>query len=183
MGRVSREQAAKNHEAVVAAASRLIRQKGVDGVGVRELMAAAGLTQGAFPGQFGSKDALVAQACAHAFTDAEQALAEAARGDAQGRARRIAEVYLAPKLPEQSCPMTTLAVDVSRFPPDSAMRETFTKGLARLARVISGDPPRADRLALLAAIVGAAVLRRASIDDTLAGEIEAAVIALTRTMD
>ena len=44
--RVSREQAAKNRERVLEAASRLFRERGFDGVGVAELMRAAGLTHG-----------------------------------------------------------------------------------------------------------------------------------------
>ena len=53
--KVSREQAAENRERVLQTAARLFREKGVDGVGVAELMQAAGLTHGAFYGQFSSK--------------------------------------------------------------------------------------------------------------------------------
>ena len=182
MGRVSQDQAAKNREAVVASASGLIRQKGVDGVGVRELMAAAGLTQGALAGQFATKEALVAEACAHAFAAAERALSAASEGDRPGRARRIAEYYLVPKPPELSCPMSTLAADASRSPPGSMLRRAFTDGLARIARVVSGDSRSPDRLAFLAAIVGAMVLQRAGEDDALAEEIKQAVIALGRSV-
>ena len=45
--RVSREQAAKNRERVLDVAARLFRERGFDGVGVSDLMKAAGLTPGA----------------------------------------------------------------------------------------------------------------------------------------
>ena len=182
MGRSSQEQAAENRRTIVAAASRLIRQKGIDGVGVRELMAAAGLTQGGFAGQFGSKDALASEACAHAFEAAEHAMATVAAGGAPGQAQRLAEYYLSPKPSDYDCPMATLCTDASRSPAGGSVRRAFTDGLGRLVQVVAGDPPSPDRLTLLAAMVGAAVLRRASDDDELAGEIDAAVVAFSRTV-
>ena len=187
MGRSSQEQAARNRQAVVAAASRLIRQKGIDGVGVRELMGSAGLTQGAFGGQFGSKEALAAEACTFAFGAAEHTLAEASqeafKGDGPGQAGRVVEYYLSPKPPGLECPMATLAMDSRRSPADGLVRQAFTDGLGRLARVVAGDPPSPGRLTLLAAMVGAAVLRGASNDQALTGEIEAAVLDFGRSME
>src|SRR5579859_3528564 len=63
--RVTREKAAEHRDAIVAAASRLFRQKGFDGVGLDAIMEAAGLTHGGFYRHFGSKDDLVAAAVAH----------------------------------------------------------------------------------------------------------------------
>ena len=182
MSRASLNQAAKNRQAVVASTSRLIRQRGIDGVGVRELMAAAGLTQGAFSGQFGSKEALAAEACLLAFAGAEQALVAALDGDAGGQARRAADYYLSAKPPELSCPMTTLSADSARSPAEGPFRQAFTHGLGCLARVIANDPPSADRLVLLAAMVGAAILRNASDDDTPADRIEAAGTGFSQTI-
>src|SRR5213076_862901 len=65
--RVSREQAAQNRERVLDTAARLFRERGFNGVGVADLMKAAGLTHGAFYGQFESKEDLMAQACARAY--------------------------------------------------------------------------------------------------------------------
>jgi len=62
MVKVSRDQAAANRRALVAAAGRLFRQKGIDGVGVAELCEAAGMTHGALYSHFGSKDELAADA-------------------------------------------------------------------------------------------------------------------------
>jgi TetR/AcrR family transcriptional repressor of nem operon len=64
---VSREKAAENRRAIVAAASQLFRERGVDAVGLNELMKQAGFTQGGFYNHFESKAALVAEVLASAM--------------------------------------------------------------------------------------------------------------------
>ena len=66
--KVSREQAAQNRERILDAAAQLFRERGFDGIGVADLMEAAGLTHGGFYGHFSSKEDLMAQACARALT-------------------------------------------------------------------------------------------------------------------
>lgn len=44
--RVSRAQAKENHRAVINAASKLFREHGFDGIGLKDLMKGAGLAQG-----------------------------------------------------------------------------------------------------------------------------------------
>ena len=56
--RVSRIQAAENRQTVIDVASRLFREHGFDGIGLKDLMKGAGLTQGAFYKQFASKEDL-----------------------------------------------------------------------------------------------------------------------------
>src|ERR1700751_3651450 len=63
--KVSKEKAAQNRAALVATASRLFRERGIDGVGVAEIGKAAGLTHGALYPHFTSKEALAAEALAH----------------------------------------------------------------------------------------------------------------------
>ena len=65
--RVSREKAAENRQRIVEAAARLFRDDGFDGVGVDAIMKEAKLTHGGFYGHFASKDALMAEAMAHAL--------------------------------------------------------------------------------------------------------------------
>ena len=65
--RVSRTQAAENRETVINVASRLFRKRGFDGIGLKDLMKSAGLTQGAFYKQFASKEDLAAQASKRAM--------------------------------------------------------------------------------------------------------------------
>src|SRR5437867_6907855 len=65
--KVTREQAAANREKIVEVASTLFRKHGCDGVGVADIMKAAGLTHGGFYGHFDSKDHLAAEACSRAI--------------------------------------------------------------------------------------------------------------------
>ena len=65
--RVSKEKMAENRQGILRAASRLIRKRGIDGVGVAEIAKEAGLTHGALYAHFPSKDALAAQAFSHGF--------------------------------------------------------------------------------------------------------------------
>jgi TetR/AcrR family transcriptional regulator, transcriptional repressor for nem operon len=53
--RVSRERAAENRDRIVDVAGRLFRERGFDGIGVANLMKAAGLTHGGFYGHFASR--------------------------------------------------------------------------------------------------------------------------------
>src|SRR2546427_6924385 len=63
--KVTKEKAAENRAALVQAAGRLFRERGIDGVGVAEISKRAGLTHGALYAQFPSKQALAAEALAH----------------------------------------------------------------------------------------------------------------------
>ena len=60
--RVSREKFAESRKRILEAAATLFREKGFDGVGLGDIMKAAGLTHGGFYGHFGSKEDLEAQA-------------------------------------------------------------------------------------------------------------------------
>src|SRR5258708_12031141 len=64
--KVTKEKAAENRAALVQAAGRLFRERGIDGVGVAEISKKAGLTHGALYAQFPSKEALAAEAFAAA---------------------------------------------------------------------------------------------------------------------
>ena len=71
--RVSRQQADENRSRVLESASKLFREHGLAGVGVADIMGAAGLTHGGFYKQFGSKDDLAAEACELALERARSA--------------------------------------------------------------------------------------------------------------
>src|ERR1700722_8480740 len=72
--RLTKEKVAENKARVIATAARLFREKGFEGVGVADLMHAAGLTHGGFYNHFESKDALAAEACAQIFEGAVAAV-------------------------------------------------------------------------------------------------------------
>jgi TetR/AcrR family transcriptional repressor of nem operon len=62
--KVSKQQSGQNRQALIDAAGRMFRERGIDGVGVAEICKQAGLTHGALYNQFPSKEALAAEALA-----------------------------------------------------------------------------------------------------------------------
>ena len=96
---VTKEQAVHNRERILAAAERLFREKGVDAVGLAELMKEAGFTQGGFYNHFESKEALVSQVIGKAMDEGQQqlgaAIAQSRRRGADPLIRQI-RWYLSP---------------------------------------------------------------------------------------
>ncbi|HJZ77901.1 MAG TPA: TetR family transcriptional regulator [Vicinamibacterales bacterium] len=185
--RVTREQAAANRERVVEAASMLFRRHGFDGVGVADIMNAAGLTHGGFYGHFASKEDLAAEACAHSHADPWPAWMEA---PPEQRLAGIVRSYLTPHHRDNrtgGCLFAALGSDVGRQP--RSVRRAFTKRVRAkidlLRAVVSGRSAAARReraLATLAGLVGALILSRAVDDRALSDEIlEAAAATLERS--
>lgn len=185
--RVSRQQAAENRKRVVEVAGRLFREKGFDGVGVADVMQAAGLTHGGFYGQFESKDDLAAQALGGTLDQAAErwkARAAAAPDDPFGA---IVGYYLSRghrDIMGAGCPISALSGEVTRQSP--AVRASFTEGFEKLADVLAENLPKDDAgrlpgnerhraLAVLATIAGAVTLARAVDDRQLSDEILEAV--------
>ena len=132
--RITKQQAEDNRARVVETASRLFREKGFEGVGVADLMHAAGMTHGGFYNHFESKDDLEAAACAHALTQSVETIEAVAADEsldreAFGAYRRR---YLSHKSRDAEgfrCPMVAFGNDVSRQGP--TLRAVYAKGLKR----------------------------------------------------
>jgi TetR/AcrR family transcriptional regulator, transcriptional repressor for nem operon len=181
--KVSRIQAAENHERILDIATTLFREHGINGVGVADLMEAAGLTHGGFYGHFESKEDLVAQACARAVARMRQNWAnviEQADGDPL---EALAATYLTPKHRDgagRGCPMAALGPEIARQSP--AVRRAFTDELRPFLEYLSGivegsssSVRRQKALAAYASLVGALVISRTVDDTALSNEILAAV--------
>ena len=69
--KVTKAQVQANRAHIVETASMLFREKGYDGVGVADLMSAAGFTHGGFYKHFDSKADLMAEAAACGFSQSE----------------------------------------------------------------------------------------------------------------
>lgn len=186
--RVSREQAAANREHVVAVAGRLLRERGIDGVGVDAVMRGAGLTHGGFYNSFACKDALVAEACGRAMAEGAarwERLVAAAPDDPLGR---WIDRYLSPEHREalgEGCVFAALAADAGRR--GGRLRGVFTTGLrgavARLGSLFPGQAAAQRReraVATMAGLVGALVLARAVDDPDLQDEILTATAAMLK---
>jgi TetR/AcrR family transcriptional repressor of nem operon len=169
-----------HRKTVLHEASKMVRERGVDGVTVPEVMATAGLTHGGFYRHFESKDALVAQACTAAFTQRLAAMDDALETTDNTEAARRAwlEYYLSPAhrdTPEDGCATAALAADVARAPEGAALRDAYLEGLRNMIEKMErmGDRPadpearEQEVLVELATTVGALVLSRAIAGDAL----------------
>src|ERR1700730_5895185 len=76
---VSREQAAENRRAIVAAATRLFRERGGEAVGLSELMKHAGFTQGGLYNHFESSSSALAEVLASAMAEGNAVFSKMAR--------------------------------------------------------------------------------------------------------
>lgn len=173
--KVSKAQTAENRERILEQAGRLFRQKGFDGVGVSELMAAAGLTNGAFYGHFASKDDLAAKVCERVLVSEGDPWARLSGEDLPD----FVEDYLSwrhVRHREAGCVYAALGGDVARQPAPvrSAFTENLRARLETLKKVVTGRSQEARRrkaLATMSTMVGALTLARAVSDTQLASEI------------
>src|SRR5438445_5495634 len=117
MMRVSRVQAEENRQTVINVASRLFREHGFDGIGLKDLMESAGLTQGAFYKQFASKEDLVAQASGRALESATLRWSEAIAAKPDDPLGAVIAFYLSMGHRDEKmdgCPVAALGSDAAR---------------------------------------------------------------------
>lgn len=176
MARHSREEAAATRARVLRLASRSIRARGIGGTAIPAVMHDAGLTHGSFYAHFDSKDALVSEACAHAFgrsASVQEATAAASRpGDALAAIVRRYLTEAHRDEPETGCPAPALMTEMARQP--APVRRAYTRGIEDLiARFERLSPGRARDLApaLLAGLAGAIALARAVDDPALSARM------------
>ncbi len=183
--KVTREKVTENRAALVQAAGRLFRERGIDGVGVAEISKKAGLTHGALYAQFPSKEALAAEAFAFALKPGLEKMT----ADRAGRPATLTDVldeYLSFEHRDNlagGCPMSASASEIARQ--DKIVCERFTEGLEQLVALIEpglgASPVKADNrqraLAITAAMIGGVAASRAvaKADSKLSNQILRAV--------
>ena len=170
--RVSRAQAEANRQRVVESSSRLFRERGFAGVGLEEVMSAAGLTRGGFYRQFESKQDLAAQALAQALQENMARWQGVVARAKDEPLRQLVQSYLSDvhaRHVDAGCALAALGPDAERE--GEAARAAFGEGARELAALIEALLPvqdgaaRSDQAwATLAALVGALVLSRAVAD-------------------
>lgn len=175
--KVDKETKGANREALLSAASRLLRERGVDGVGVAEISKAAGLTHGGFYRHFSSKEALVGAAVERTLIETAERASEMVAEDGL---ETFAAFYLSlAHLNDRAagCAVAALGGDMTRQ--GSEARAAYARGMRAYLDALAppAGPDRAERLNKVAALLGAAILARglAGVDDTLAADIVAAV--------
>jgi TetR/AcrR family transcriptional repressor of nem operon len=168
-------QAAENRKTVINVASRLFRERGFDGIGLKDLMKGAGLTQGAFYKQFASKEDLAAQASRRALESAFSRWSAAAAANPEDPLGAVIAFYLSTEHREErmdGCPIVALGSDAARQSSD--VKASFEAGikahlelLGRWVAETDGEEPNDKAMAILSTMVGAVVLSRAVNDERL----------------
>ena len=167
--RVSRAQAEENRQAVINAASRLFREHGFDGIGLKDLMKSAGLTQGAFYKQFASKDDLAAQASERAFECGIRRWSAAVEANPKDPLGAVSALFLSMGHRDErgdGCPVVALGADAARQGPD--VKASFEAGIRKYLEMLGpwlgesdGEASTDKAMAILSTMVGATILSRA----------------------
>lgn len=185
--RVSRAQAVENRQTVIDVASRLFRKHGFDGIGIKDLMDGAGLTQGAFYKQFASKGDLAAQASRRAMESAFNRWSAEAEANPDDPLGAVIALYLSPGHSEETmdgCPVAALGCDAARQGTD--VKASFEAGIRNHLELLGswigcaeGEEPSAKAMTILSTMIGAVILSRAVNDEQLSKQfLQASVKSL-----
>jgi AcrR family transcriptional regulator len=189
--RYSAEHKKETRVRILDAAGQLFRKEGYGGSGIDGLTKAAGVTNGAFYGHFGSKREAFRTAVLAGLEELRLGIAGLKADHGKRWLRIFVDFYLGPKRTcdiGQSCALPSLSPEVMRA--DGETRRAYETELRRvIEEVASGlsDHRTAKRddmaIALLALLSGGATLARAVSDPALAERIAQAVgrLALTIT--
>ena len=172
------EQKARTREAILASAARLLRERGIAGTNVADVMQAAGLTVGGFYAHFDSKEALI-EASLH------RCLGEW-RGKLLGRPHEepwpalleaMLERYLSARHrdePSGGCPLPAVTAEIALGGTGkqalAAELAAFTEWLQKGCQSEHERAPRNAVLGSLALMLGGLVLARALRDTPMSDE-------------
>lgn len=178
MGRSQLEKQ-KTHERIVTLAAKRLREKGLDGIGVADLMKEAGLTVGGFYKHFASRDELVAEAVQSAVGSWRKQQEENGIDPERIPLDAYVDNYLSERHRDhcgEGCAYAALTADMARS--DEAVRTIATEGLrqnfdAMTARMPQPETREARQKAIIASclMTGALGLARVANDEALSNEI------------
>ena len=171
---MSREATAATKRRILDAASRMLRERGIEATSIADVMQAAGMKHGGFYKHFESKEDLVRQAIVSAFE--ERIAAFDARKEKEGEESAIqayVETYLSPAHvdhPGHGCPVAGFGGDAGRD--REAYADVFVAGMEALVERLGGTSRdrREDAIRRLCLLVGAMIVARASGHSSLCDE-------------
>ncbi len=174
--RYSPEQKAETHKQIVDAAAREFRSKGLQGIGIADLMSQVGLTHGGFYAHFKDRDALVMEASTCAAAERFGRLIEAAESASQGKeVAAMLDFYLSPEHRDDfgfGCLLPALAADIARQ--SETVKGAFTDSLKQNMNRIASYMPAHDAksklkqaMMIISGMAGAVLIARAIEDRKL----------------
>jgi TetR/AcrR family transcriptional repressor of nem operon len=183
------EQKERSHATILESAARLLRERGISGARVADVMKGAGLTVGGFYAHFGSKEALVDEVLRRAATEIRGRLfARLDEKPPADRAEVVLKRYLSPAHRddvEQGCPLPAVVGEVGTTAAEhrDALAEqvdAFASELAVHLPASRSIPRRYVALGLVALMYGGLSLARALRGTELSDEVLKACRALGR---
>lgn len=172
----SQAEKAESRDRVLRIAARRVREEGMEQPGIAALMKEAGLTHGGFYKHFDSRDDLMNQAAARALADGEEAMARAARANADAPLDGLVDAYLGTRhrdTPGTGCALVTLGATAGRGGAEiqQAYEAQVRSYLDLIGAPGAGAEDRADAMVTLSALVGAMLMARAVADPELSDEL------------
>jgi TetR/AcrR family transcriptional repressor of nem operon len=180
MPRITQEQKRINHDKIVSAAGAGFRLHGIDGIGLEDLMKAAGMTPGGFYNHFASKEDLAITVLHQGFTDSLDALAairESHPRSARAAISDMVDAYVAASHrdhPETGCASAAIVTDAGRHGADAqaeyrrglegyfdAITDMLLDRARQTATELAPAEARERAIALFSQMVGALVVARA----------------------
>ena len=178
--KVSGRKVAEHRAALVVTARRLLQERGFSGAGVADISREAGLTQGALYAQFGSKDALAAEAACRAVAEGAAFLKKLR--EAPDPLAAYLDAYLDESHMRDAgagCLMAACVSEVARQ--DKAIGAAFAQGfrdlvafvMEALPKGLSREESHRRALTMVPAMVGSVAIARAleKTDPALAREV------------
>lgn len=165
------EQRERTYAAIIASACNLLREKGVAGARVADVMAGAGLTVGGFYAHFASKEALLDEALRRTSeTMRERLMAKIEEKPLEARGEVMLKRYLSVQHrddPSSGCAFPAVAGEIATSAPEH--REVLAEQVTRMATTMEAHLPkregpltrRATALAMVALMYGGISLARA----------------------
>ena len=178
--RYSQDHRSVTRAKIVSVASKAMRARGPDGIGVAMVMAEAGLTHGGFYAHFRSREALLVAALDSAFEEARRRFLTAGEGQTrQQHLEDFVDYYISASHRdslESGCPLVAFGSDMPRQSP--ALRAAYDRGfqdmVRGLARLLSTPRPEdgeGGAASILAEMAGAVTLSRAVSDQEISNKI------------
>lgn len=167
---------ARSRQRILDMAAAQIRERGLAGVSIAELMKSANLTHGGFYGHFASRDDLIAEALEKALTEGE---ASAIRSGSQKGPRTLKSFlnnYLSKThrdSPGFGCAVSALAGDVARAGPRT--REIMSRHVRHyfenVQNLIDDGEESELAIATMCTVIGALTLSRVMRDEDMSDRV------------
>jgi len=174
----SKTETAETRKRILKVAAQAFKSNGIQGTGVAEIMAAAGLSHGGFYRHFASKEQLVAEACAVSMDFFVGSAGAAAKKGRESFVKHI-EHSLSAEYRDDTlggCPLVAMGSELVRA--DAATRRAASQGFEDLVDVVAKwipveDPSTArdDAIFTLVSMIGAVTMSRIIDDPELSDQI------------